>query len=59
MAEDAKVLSEDGRVHLVPPLGRLTFCGRPPMAGDAAGEPCVDCVQLAAARDAAQARTSR
>lgn len=54
--DDIRVLTADGTVHLVPPHGRLTFCGREPLHAITTGEPCEICVELAAARDHATAR---
>lgn len=54
--EDTLVLAADGDVHLVPPLGRLTFCGREPLHAVDDGQPCADCAELAAARNHAQTR---
>lgn len=61
MADDTTSLAgADGLAHLVPPLGRLTFCGLPPAAGDTAGRrPCPQCRALAAERDTAQQRAAR
>jgi len=59
---DMKTLAEDGQIHLVPPMGGLTFCGQPPSAGDAdtpGRTVCPECRALAAERDAAQERASR
>jgi hypothetical protein len=55
---DAHVAAADGSTHLVPPDGKLTFCGREP-TGPGFGDPCPDCVELAAARDHAQAKAAR
>lgn len=55
MPEDQKVIVADGSTHLVPPLGKLTFCGREP-TGPGDGPPCPDCAELAEHRDLAQAR---
>lgn len=57
--DDTRALAADGTVHLVPPHGTFTFCGREPLHAVTAGEPCEVCVELAAARDAAAARTPR
>lgn len=54
-SEDTVVSVADGSTHLVPPLGKLTFCGREPV-GPGVGDPCPDCVELAGHRDLAQAR---
>lgn len=62
MAADAKVLAGDGQIHLVPPMGRLTFCGQPPAAGDtdvSGRTVCAECRALAAERDQRQERGPR
>lgn len=62
MPDDMKTLAEDGQIHLVPPMGRLTFCGLPPAAGDTdvpGRTVCAECRALAADRDAAQTRAPR
>lgn len=61
MTDDTRVLTADGGVHLVPPQGRLTFCGREPVSTLLTEEPAPgpvhpECVELAAARDHAQTR---
>ena len=62
MADDMKTLAGDGQIHLVPPMGRLTFCGLPPAAGnvDVPGRTvCAECRALAAERDLRQERAPR
>lgn len=58
--EDTRVHGDDGLVHLLPPAGKLTFCGRlPGRELDDHGDqppPHEQCVELAAARDAASVR---